>query len=206
MSSVYQKNKRMENKYLSQIRNITNETILIAALDQVKKEFLKDSDLISHIPQYNNSEIDELDEQNFRARNCIYKFLKSLPTNIEKYDTLESTIEESEFSSTFTNYLKVVSRAIMENHDGKKETILIPKYDSSTWSVDIDLSSSYAMKLLETSVMLNLNTKTTQNDTEQNCTRSIVMTSEKYSELRYKVAEALKSLQDLKKRKMFATS
>ena len=205
MSSVNKKNQKRGNKYLSQLRNISNETILIAALDHVKGEFICDSDLSLNISEYNNLENDDLDEQNFRARKCIYKFLKSLTTNVEKYDILESTIDESEFSSTFTTYLKEVSRAIMVNH-GKKEPILIPKYDSSTWSVDIDLSSSYAMKLLDTSVMLSLNTKTTQNDTKQNCTRSILMTPEKFSELRYKVAEALKSLQDLKKRKMFATS
>ena len=205
MSSIYQKNTRTRNKYLSQLSNVTNETILIAALDHVKKEFLNDSDLSLHIPQYQSSEIDDLDEQNLRARSCIYRFLKSLTTTEENYEVLESTIEESEFSSTFTNFLKEVSHAIMVNH-GKKEPILIPKYDSSTWSVDIDLSSSYAMKLLETSVMLGLNTKTTQNDTEKNCTHSIVMTSEKFSELRYKVAEALKSLQDIKKKKMLATS
>ena len=140
------------------------------------------------------------------ARRCIYNLLKSIKSNTNGYKELETDLVESGLSINFKNYLGEICRAIqMDQSESKKnEKRMIPNYNSSSWSVDIDLSSSYAKKLLETSVTINLELNEVNGN--ERSTKTIMMTSDKFSDLRFKVAEALKTLQDLKKRKMFAST
>ena len=206
-----EKCKLPENKYLSQLQDINNESVLIAALDEVKNEFLGNADFQLNSPTNIKPDVEDVDDQNFNARKSIYNLLKSCHMNGDAYERLATNLEKYHLPLPITTKLLQICRVQIcriETSQGTifKEHSLIPKYESSTWSVDIDLSSSYAMKLLESSITFNLNIKETNSNSEQCTTKSIVMTSEKFSELRYKVAEALKTLNDLKKRKMFSPS
>ena len=196
MSSLDNKKSILDKKYLSFLRQITDDNRLIEALDVVKNEFVSTDD-------YVEVDKEDVDGEDFKIRKCIYNLLKYIRDNKDEYDILESNLEHSVISSlAFTKHLKEVCRAIVnDQHVLESEKIYIPTYTSSTWSVDIDLSSSYAKKLLETSVVLNLNIKEPNGNISS---RSLMMTSEKFSELRYNVAEALKALNDLKKKKIFS--
>ena len=196
MSSLDNKKSILDKKYLSFLRQITDDNRLIEALDVVKNEFVSTDD-------YVEVDKEDVDGENFKIRQCIYKLLKYIRDNKDEYDILESNLDHSIISSlAFTQHLKEVCRAIVnDQHVLESEKIYIPTYTSSTWSVDIDLSSSYAKKLLETSVTLNLNIKDPNGEISSS---SLMMTSEKFSELRYNVAEALKTLNDLKKKKIFS--
>ena len=136
----------------------------------------------------------------------IYNLLKSIKSNTNGYKELETDLVKSGLSKNFNNYLGEICRAMQmsQNESKKNEKPMIPNYNSSSWSVDIDLSSSYAKKLLETSVTINL--ELNEANGNERSTKTIMMTSDKFSDLRFKVAEALKTLQDLKKRKMFAST
>ena len=196
MSSLDSKKSILDKKYLSFLRQITDDNRLIEALDVVKNEFVSTDD-------YVEVDKEDVDGENFRLRQCIYNLLKYIRDNKNEYNILESNLDHSIISSlAFTKHLKEVCRAIVnDQHVLESEKIYIPTYTSSTWSVDIDLSSSYAKKLLETSVTLNFNIKDPKGKISS---RSLMMTSEKFSELRYNVAEALKTLNDLKKKKIFS--
>ena len=198
MSSLDNKKSILDKKYLSFLRQITDDNRLIEALDVVKNEFVSTDAL-----DYVEVDKEDVDGENFKIRQCIYNLLKYIRDNKEEYDILESNLDHSIISSlAFTQHLKEVCRAIVnDQHVLESEKIYIPTYTSSTWSVDIDLSSSYAKKLLETSVTLNLNIKDPNGKISS---RSLMMTSEKFSELRYNVAEALKTLNDLRKKKIFS--
>ena len=198
MTSLDHKKSMLEKKYISYLRQITDDNRLIEALDVVKKEFVSTDSL-----DYVEVDKEDVDGENFKIRQCIYKLLKYIRDNKDEYDILESNLDHSLISSlAFTQHLKKVCRAIVNDPHGlEAKQIHIPTYTSSTWSVDIDLSSSYAKKLLETSVTLNLNIKDPNGKISS---RSLMMTSEKFSELRYNVAEALKTLNDLNKKKIFS--
>ena len=206
MPAIANNSKTLGNKYVGQLQNIKNETVLLLALDEVKNEFVSSADIQIDIPKYNEEHVDAPYEQSFMARRCIYTLLKSIGNSTDGYNELESNLEKSELPFTFKNSLRDVCKAMLitKRDNFVNETALIPDYISSSWSVDIDLSSSYAKKLLETSVMLNLELKGSNGKGQS--TSTFMMTSDKFNELRFKVADALKSLQDLKKRKMFAPS
>ena len=196
MSSLDNKKSILDKKYLSFLRQITDDNRLIEALDVVKNEFVSTDN-------YVEVDKEDVDGENFRLRQCMYNLLKYIRDNKNEYNILESNLDHSIISSlVFTKHLNEVCRAIViDPHGLEAKQIHIPTYLSSTWSVDIDLSSSYAKKLLETSVMLNLNIKDPNGKISS---RSLMMTSEKFSELRYNVAEALKTLNDSKKKKIFS--
>ena len=198
MSSLDNKKSILDKKYLSFLRQIPDDDRLIEALDVVKNEFVSTDAL-----DYGQVDKEDVDGENFKIRQCIYNLLKHIRDNKEEHDILESNLDHSIISSpAFTKHLKEVCRAIVNDPNGLEvKKIHIPTYLSSTWSVDIDLSSSYAKKLLETSVTLNLNIKEPNGKISS---RSLMMTSEKFSELRYNVAEALKTLNDSKKKKIFS--
>ena len=198
MSSLDNKKSVLEKKYLSFLRQITDDDRLIEALDVVKIEFVSTDAL-----DYDVMDKEDVDGENFKIRQCIYNLFKYIRDYKNEYNILESNLDHSIISSlAFTKHLKEVCRVIVNDpHVLEVEKIYIPTYTSSTWSVDIDLSSSYAKKLLETSVTLNLNIKDPDGKISSRC---LVMTSEKFSELRYNVAEALKTLNDLNKKKIFS--
>ena len=198
MSSLAHRKSILEKKYLSYLRQITDENRLMEALDVVKNEFVSTKAL-----DYIEVDKEDLDGESFKIRKCIYSLLKYIRDNKDEYDILGSNWEHYIISSLdFTKHLKEVCTGIVNDPHGLEiDKIHIPTYLSSTWSVDIDLSSSYAKKLLETSVTLNLNIKDPNGNISS---RSLMMTSEKFSELRYNVAEALKTFNDLNKKKIFS--
>ena len=204
MPSVEDKPKSFRNKHFGQLQMIKNDVILRLALDEVKNEFVQNLDIHIDIPDTKEEDVDNMHEERFMARRFIYNLLKSIKSNADRYEELESDLEKSEFSSDFKDSLKEVCQAMLTITNGSLEdqACMLPKYKSCSWSVDIDLSSSYAKKLLETSVLLNLELEESNGNNKS--TKTIMMTSDKFNDLRFKVAEALKTLQDLKKRKMFA--
>ena len=206
MPSVGEKSKTFGNNHFLQLQHINDENVLLLALDKVKKELLKGSNVQINVPDSSEEDALNVDDQNFKARRCIYSLLKSISNNPDGYQELKSDLSKSNLSSNFKNYLDQICKAMLETQlvNRQSETTLIPFYTSSSWSVDIDLSSSYAKKLLETSITLSLELK--EANGKDKSTEVIMMTAEKFSDLRFKVADALKTLQDLKKRKMFSST
>ena len=206
MPSLEENPKSFGNKYFGQLQSIKDGNVLLLALDEVKNEFVTNSDIQINVPEFDKEGVTNLHEESFMARRCIYNLLKSINRNTNGYKELETDLVKSGLSKNFKNYLGEICRAIqMDQSESKKiEKRMIPNYNSSSWAVDIDLSSSYAKKLLETSVTINLELNEVNGN--ERSTKTIMMTSDKFSDFRFKVAEALKTLQDLKKRKMFAST
>ena len=206
MPSLEEKPKSFGNKYFGQLQSVKDENVLLLALDEVKNEFITNSDIQINVPEFNQEDAANLHEESFMARRCIYSLLKSIKSNTNGYKELETDLVKSGLSTNFKNYLSETCRAVQldQIESQTNEKPMIPNYNSSSWSVDIDLSSSYAKKLLETSVTINL--ELNEANGNERSTKTIMMTSDKFSDLRFKVAEALKTLQDLKKRKMFAST
>ena len=206
MPSLEEKPKSFGNKYFGQLQSVKDENVLLLALDEVKNEFITNSDIQINVPEFNQEDAANLHEESFMARRCIYSLLKLIKSNTNGYKELETDLVKSGLSTNFKNYLSEICRAVQldQIESQKNEKPMIPNYNSSSWSVDIDLSSSYAKKLLETSVTINL--ELNEANGNERSTKTIMMTSDKFSDLRFKVAEALKTVQDLKKRKMFAST
>ena len=138
-----------ESKCFVTLVHIRDESVLCAALNDAKKEFLS-----CNANQENGSEVQD-DQLNFEARQSIYHLLRLLCINEEQRSNILRDINDNNynFPPTFLSNLKDVCEKLRQN-GYKKCNTFIPQYKSCAWFVDVDLSSSYAAKLLECSIGL----------------------------------------------------
>lgn len=101
-------------------------------------------------------------------------------------------VKQSDLSDQVKLIIHDLENVINSSRIGRKT------FESCDWSVDVGLSSSHVLKLLEPSINLTIRAKNPQDGTLE--VMPMELTVQQFGQLRFKVAEALKNMIETEKR------
>ena len=135
----------------------------------------------------------------------ILKALKNASNDVleDKGDEVKDKICKSLLAIGLPKiYSEKLVSLCLKLHKNSQEFNAVPRYDSCQWKLDVGISPSTILKLLEPSIEMNFTTR--QRENQEKTTEKFAMTAEQFGALRFKVAEALKTLYELEKSKALA--